>query len=637
MADERYIVAIDFDVADLKGKVSTALSGASTGGGALVGGKLALAVDAGGKIGGLTGKLEALGRSAGDALMRVGDAFTGAVEQAGSLAAAFGTIGAGAAIAGLTYGVTSLNSEIEKTQIGFADILTANGVTSTLEEGLGKSALLMAQIRRDAAALPGETPDLARIFKLASIPGLAAGASTDRVERVSANAMAFGMGVANLDSGTVARELSSLISGRAGAHNILGANLGLMGDDAQSFNRLAGADRFKKLEDLLAKHEGSIALFGDSFEGLSSTLRDNAKLFLTSATGPLFERVKQALRDANGWFDQNRSSVLKWGDLLGHQFANAFDFGRRQLEQWLPSIESFAREADERIGRIWTKVGPLIEAVSDKASRILGDPATFDRIADVLKLYAAVKVGQFAAPSVGAAAGLGKSAMGLLGAGGGGGIGALEESAGALASPEGLMVVGVSMAALLPVALGIAGAFDDLTNSSSLFHDKAAKEIEAALKSADDAFLELRHAGEDLRPVVDWMGENLTNALANVAKGADDAAQTIRLLTGGFVSLAEWLGLKQEDNGLTTKGVSKAKGYAKFEPDELSDATKSAQKRDEQAKRAPTVGVQNNYFSVATNADPSRIVRSIESVIAEKSRFPTASSRVPNYTRDRRR
>jgi hypothetical protein len=92
MADTKYIVGIEFQVGDLDSKLSSKI-GPWTGGRAQ-GAKIP--VDAEGRVGAITGKLEALSQSAKAAVGRVTEAFTGAVEKAGELALTFGTIGAGA-------------------------------------------------------------------------------------------------------------------------------------------------------------------------------------------------------------------------------------------------------------------------------------------------------------------------------------------------------------------------------------------------------------------------------------------------------------------------------------------------------------------------------------------------------------
>src|ERR1019366_9327127 len=134
------------------------------------------------KIGGTIG---GLGRSFTEMFSGVVDK----VAEVGVGIAKWGTIGA---LGVVTLGVTKLNAEFEKTQISMAAVFNANGVSSNINSGLGIAKDMMTQIRKDAAALPGETGDLIGIFRANTIPGLRAGADIKGFEKFSANVMAAG-------------------------------------------------------------------------------------------------------------------------------------------------------------------------------------------------------------------------------------------------------------------------------------------------------------------------------------------------------------------------------------------------------------------------------------------------------------
>jgi hypothetical protein len=155
------------------------------------------------------------------------------------------------------------------------------------------------------------------------------------------------------------RELAMLLEGRAGAHNVLGMRLaGLAGERAEAFNKLTAADRLAAVRKELEKFAPAIEAYSHSFEGLSSTLVDNAKRFLSLATTPLFDRIKGVLGDANSWFDSNQDKVTLWANLIGQRLGDAFDFARDKIRAWWPDIEAFAEHAYERIASIWDRVGP---------------------------------------------------------------------------------------------------------------------------------------------------------------------------------------------------------------------------------------------------------------------------------------
>src|SRR5579883_673228 len=247
------------------------------------------------ELGGLGGRADALD----SAFAKIGATLDSAIDRAASLVSTMAKIGAVGAGAAITYGVVKLNNELEKTQIALGAIFKANNLTSDIEGGIGLAGGVMKDMRRDAAALPGEFKDLVGIFKTVSVPGFQAGASIDELRKLSAHAMAVSA-VVGLPMEQTARELAMLMEGRAGAHNVLGMRLaGLGGDRAEAFNKLPAAERLAAVRADLEKFAPAIEAYSHSFEGLSSTLIDNAKRFLGAATLPLFDRIKTALSDAN--------------------------------------------------------------------------------------------------------------------------------------------------------------------------------------------------------------------------------------------------------------------------------------------------------------------------------------------------
>ena len=274
----------------------------------------------------------------------LGSAFTGAVEKVGAMAASIGMVAGAAGLGAIVYGVGHLNSELEKTTISLATIFSANGLASSMPAGMGMAADIMAKMRKDAAALPGEAEDLVGIFRSIAIPGAQAGGSASQLEKLSANLMASGA-VAGLDQQMVAREAAQLLGGRAGSHNVLGSRLfGLTGDKAEAFNKSSGEDRLKFLEEGTRKYGASIAYFNGTMDAQWSTLVDNIKNTGREATKPLFDSVKHTLAQVNGWFDKNAGKVSDWAAQIGDRLATAWDFGTRKIQEWLPAIQSFAEK-----------------------------------------------------------------------------------------------------------------------------------------------------------------------------------------------------------------------------------------------------------------------------------------------------
>lgn len=639
MGDIKYQVVVEYAT---KGTLKAELPALTTGTGAVA--------DALARAKGEASGLEKGMGSVGEAFRRAGgavaDGFIGVVERAGAAVRTMGTIAAAGALAAVTYGVSGLNSELEKTKIGLADILTSNGVTDNLTAGLDASAGLMKQIRKDAAALPGETKDLAQIFKLASIPGLRSGASVGKIETLSANAMAFGMGTVGLDGGTTSRELAMLLSGRAGAHNVLGANLGLIGGEAKRFNAQSGAKQFQEVESLLAKHAGSIGLYAESFEGLYSSVKDNAKNLTAQATSPLFESVKASLREANEWLVNSPPNVAK----LGEGLAEAWRTGVGEIKRWYPEVRSFAGQAYQEIAGIWHRIEPVVARVSESIRTSLGDGSALKHIESVLKLYGEVKLARGVSGALSPLSGIMSGISSLSGMGG---------AAGGTGAAAGLGVAGAAAGAAVTaiVAAAAGGELIGLANGNKQAADAAGLLASNFAHLTDDVVGGQTGFSKFLQQV----GTEATTELAKFIQGVDSAVTPLETLKAyaDYVGNAHDNAQESADQEILKDPNDPQYKFAQarhaqrmfrwslkgdvYNPNRddsaldfthsggaasLSDKLADMKAKGGENKAAGTT--INNYFTISSNHDPSRIARDVVDKIADMRRHPTQSRHVTN-------
>ena len=624
------------------------------------GGNLALEVDRSiSKLDGLGGLLGRASEQASTLAGSLGRAFEAGVEGAASLAVSLAKVGAVAAFGAVSYGTLLLNKELENTQIALAAIFGANSVTSSMPAGMTVAADVMTQMRKDAAALPGEFSDLVAIFKTISVPGFQAGASIDELRKLSAQAMAVSQ-VMGLPTEQASRELAMLLEGRAGAHNVLGMRLaGLGGDKAEHFNKLPAAERLVVVRTELGKFAPAIDAYAHSFEGLSSTLVDNAKRFLSVATSPLFDRIKGALSDANAWLDANDDSVSKWASAVGGKLGDAFDFARDKIRTWWPDIEAFAEHAYDRISSIWLRVGPLVEKVADRAAKALGDDKIFDRLEQIGLLYAGTKGAGMAAglvPSIPTLAGLDRlvRSSGLAGQIAPEGS-AFDAAAGRFRSAEtgqfmageagGLLellanpaVLGAAAAAatvLVTALVGVAGALHALSDETSSYHDFAVYLWDSISAHGAAAMDNLSHAWADLEPWIlraaDAGGVQLLEAIKLLSIGAEQTAHTIERATHLIASALDWLGIQGEQ---VTHSRRIERPTARHLVESLQDAMGPMVKMGA-GGGGGGVHVDRVEITVSSNQDPNRVARVIAGHLADIARYRKSSPYVPNFSASR--
>ena len=171
------------------------------------------------------------------------------------------------------------------------------------------------------------------------------GANMDQIRKLAGRTMLTST-IVGVPQEVASREMAGLLSGRAGAHNILGARLGLLGGEAEKFNKMAPEARLAKINSELDKYQGAADKFGQSFIAQFTTLKDNLKYsLLAESTSPLFEHVKRDLSAINGWFDHNQQRVQAFTNVVGRDLAGAWD----KVASTVASLEPLIGKAVDRL------------------------------------------------------------------------------------------------------------------------------------------------------------------------------------------------------------------------------------------------------------------------------------------------
>jgi hypothetical protein len=568
-------------------------------------------------------------RSAGSDVMGVLD---GAVDRMSSFAK-WGAIAAGAAGAGaIIYGVKDLNNELESTKISLGTIFAANGIASDVPEGMKHAADIVKTMRQDAKALPGEFDDLKNVFITGAIDATRAGASPEQWEKVAAKVMASAK-VAQVPMEVASREFAQLMEGRAGAHNVLGTRLfGLSGASAKKFNAEDDATRYAELSKTLDKYGGSINEFGQSFDGLSSSLIDNGKNLLRQATEPLFNAIKGELSNVNSWFDSNQNTIEEWAGVIGHDLVDAFEWGKNEILLWEPAVEDFAKNAYAKIHEIWADVGPTVEAIGAAIREALKDPGTLDKIIHMLELYAAIKIGGGIVDTVGGAIGMGKGLMNV-GKGVSGWVGGAEkvaEGAGSVGGAGGGLLAGAggfALAAAIPTALAGAlayGAWGGVPTQEDHDDDATKAGKEMANKQWDEAVT----AGKSVTEIMQQSREEMDYMNAHfqtVTASAYDLQ--IAMLAAAHATL-----VNAGEKPLT---------YDDMRHQDALDAMKVFNLKNgaaQDGKKPKPVGgghggtsIQKVEIVVTGNPNPSRVAHMVMDEFGKIARNPRSSRFTPNY------
>ncbi len=570
-------------------------------------------------------KISSLGERLGGFLESVTDKALGIVE-------AFARVGVAAGLAAATYGVMGLNKELETTQISLGAIATAQGFAGSFNKGFELAGEQLRKMKTDVKTLPGDLGQLSQIMTMIATPAAQAGASFDEIRKLAGKTMLTGT-ILGVPLEVAQREMAGLLSGRAGAHNIFGARLGLIGAEAERFNKLAPSERLSRLNAEIEKYSGAADRFGQSFVANFTTLKDNLKYsVLAEATAPLFERVKQTMASINTWFDQNTDKVKQFADVVGKDLVKAWDAVTSRVQALLPTVSHLV-DRFERMGS-----GDFKALLGGAGLGVIG-----------LKLLPSAVAG--AGGMVGDVAGMAAKFLpmlmggggGLAGlAGGAGGLGAVTTALGALLNPVTLGVGAAALGTLALVFTSVVGAVDALSSETSEFHGKAVALWGSIQISAGEAFTSITHAAGNLwdavRPLVDALGVELLNVIAEIAYTTAEWAKKIDAASAAIKRNPIWNAMFPAVQGGGGPGEP-VPTLDNYDPGPIVGGFAMAAAEAASKTMAKVGGggggggthVQKVEIVVNSNQDPTRIAHAVAGEFAKWQRNPKRSPLVPAY------
>lgn len=575
--------------------------------------------------------------------------FTGAVESVGGLLATGVAVAGAAAFGAVTYGVVGLNKELENTNIALGAIFNAQGFAKDFNDGMALAADTVGKMKQDVKSLPGDLGQLSSILKTIATPGAMAGASVDDLRKMAGQTMIVA-GVMGLDTHMAEREMGMLLSGRAGAHNVLGTRLGFSGDSAKQLNHMAPEKRLQRIQAELAKYQPAMDAYGRSFTGLSTTLKDNVLYSLLGpATSPLFESVKHSMAEVNAWFAKNDLSVTTFAEALGSKLSAAWEWGSKEVKLWGPLVIDFVSVAYDRVTGMWTAIEPYAEKFAGWMKDALADPnGSLDKIKYVLELYGAVKAGGMAYDLLGGAAGMRGIGGGLATAGGA--VSGLVGGAGNQLAALGLgygsgptvmaglavaaQATGVALLALGAVAATAYEGFQLFSEvSKDMDADAKAREIagERVVKSMTDIDYTNKEYQTQMQALIDGTGYVIQmNGAYTIS--ANTLQSSLLLAAGAAEEFARGHKADQEKERVVDDDYYSMRLAAGMTS--MVSAAQAAAKAPKHPGGAGT-HIAKVEIVVTSNQDPSRIARATVAEIAKLRRHPRSSADVTNYSATR--
>ncbi|WP_454752155.1 hypothetical protein [Cupriavidus necator] len=280
-----------------------------------------------------------------------------------------------AALTGLPQAGIKFAASMETAELGMAGILssmtTIDGKAVSLNQALGISRKIIADLNNDALATAASSEELVGAFQAILGPALAAKLTLQEVRQltvVGVNAVKS----LGLNSNQVVQELRDLVQGGiTPASSTLATALGIKDEDIKRA-KASSEGLFKFLMDRLQGFEAASARFGDTFDGRLSSLKEGATRAAAEGFKPLFEAIKEGLGEATDAF----VTIEREGDKVKSiqlnpqtvQTMRSFAEGLVDLGQGLRRVAGFLiehREAVVALGQAYAalKVFQIVRGV----------------------------------------------------------------------------------------------------------------------------------------------------------------------------------------------------------------------------------------------------------------------------------
>lgn len=395
-------------------------------------------------------------------------------------------------------GITGINQELELANIAFAGAFQAGGRARDFNEGLAMSKEMIAEMRKDAAELPGTFSQLKEITQIMSIPALNAGLSARSLEQMASKAMAFGL-PHGINANTIGREMAMLIEGDFQRRNRLGQIL-LADLGPKKFNALSITERVAAMESRFARYKDMFDAYEDTFDAIWTTIQQNIQDFQQMLSGGLFVKIKEDLKEINNWFKNNKQMVADFVK----PFTDAFD----KIHDKLKSLTVLSRDQNLEtfIDRYLGKQGP----------RGLRD--------DLFRGLIGLSIPGLGVAGAGVGSGLGATIGGIAGAV----LGSIFPVIGTSIGAAGGALVGgaaggaAGAGAGMFAGVGITGMFSGLFDESSPLHAHITQQwhrIKVIFGSVFDEFIEMWDKIRDpLLNIAEALGSKFLDAIIRVGQ-----------------------------------------------------------------------------------------------------------------------
>ncbi len=207
----------------------------------------------------------------------------------------------GGAIRAMTQNLFAFDVAAEDAQLSIATVLQVGGRAETFAQAMDMAADSFDRLRVLAIATPATPFDLTKIYQ-GALAFSRAGVELEEIERLSQRA-SIAAGALGVDFDQASRDIAAMASGVAGTDVKLFRmlrNTGALTVSTRQWNELVSSDApaaFRVLQEALARFDDASVAVGQSWQGVTSTLQGIGQTLGQTARAPVFNQLKQSLRN----------------------------------------------------------------------------------------------------------------------------------------------------------------------------------------------------------------------------------------------------------------------------------------------------------------------------------------------------
>ncbi len=261
---------------------------------------------------GVNGKLAEMGRQAD----KTGSAFAG---LRSIVAGVFAFKGVGM----LKDALIGTNAALESTKVGMAAIIGSK-LHVSFERAEGAAARLVEDYRQIAKSSPGTANDFIDMNNAISGAVLGSGGNIKQLKSLTTGAV-IGAKAFGIRADMAGLDITQALTGKIEMKDRFARMLVEPLMSVKKFNKLSAEDRMATLNKALNSPvmKAAAEKYGKSWDGVTSTLKDNISIAFQKIGLPLFQRISKEIARWNVWIEKNQATI----QALASKFSGALVSG----------------------------------------------------------------------------------------------------------------------------------------------------------------------------------------------------------------------------------------------------------------------------------------------------------------------